>query len=151
MASFTDQFNRSWSIRVTLNTVATVNEKCGVKLTELFENKSELLKSLLNDLEKFAGVIWTICETQAAAVGVTKEQFYDGLLGDSIEKAIDALLETVIDFFPDARRRDLLRAMVAKGKEIESLSTAKAAQKLANLDAESLLTSSAFVTNSPAS
>ncbi len=50
--------------------------------------------------------------------GITAEQFLDSLTGDSLEQAGDALLEEIINFFPQ-KRRETLRKILATAKRVQ--------------------------------
>jgi hypothetical protein len=56
-------------------------------------------------------VIYAICKPEADKQNITDEQFGQAMAGDAIELATEALLEELVDFFPEAKRRVLRKAM----------------------------------------
>ncbi len=59
------------------------------------------------------------CKPQADQQQITDEAFGEGLAGNSIDDATGALLEALINYFPESRRR-LLRKAAEKQKLIET-------------------------------
>jgi hypothetical protein len=64
-------------------------------------------------------VLYAICKPQADKQQITDEAFGEGLAGNSIDDATGALLEALINYFPESRRR-LLRKAAEKQKLIET-------------------------------
>jgi hypothetical protein len=64
-------------------------------------------------------VLYAICKPQADQQQITDEAFGEGLAGNSIDDATGALLEALINYFPESRRR-LLRKAAEKQKLIET-------------------------------
>jgi hypothetical protein len=64
-------------------------------------------------------VLFAICKPQADQQQITDEAFGEGLAGNSIDDATGALLEALINYFPESRRR-LLRKAAEKQKAAES-------------------------------
>ena len=64
-------------------------------------------------------VLFAICKPQADQQQITDEAFGEGLAGNSIDDATGALLEALISYFPESRRR-LLRKAAEKQKLIET-------------------------------
>lgn len=78
----------------------------------------------LEDASKWADVIWSIIEKQAAEAGVTSETFRFGFYGTSSEAARTALGEAIADWFPFAPTRLLYLEAVRKllaGQSTDSL------------------------------
>ena len=81
---------------------------------------------------RFCCVTWcTAWSDQADQAGVSDEDFGRAMAGDAIDAATSALLEELVGFFPQARRRVLAKAV----QKLESLQERVAA------GAESLLDS----------
>jgi hypothetical protein len=74
--------------------------------------------------------LYAVCQPQALREQVSDEAFGQALAGDVIDRATTALLEGLIEFFPEPRRR-LLEKATAKYRQVQT----KALELLeANLD-----------------
>ena len=119
MKSFTDIKGRAWEIVVTVATVKRVRALCKVDLNSIVEldknNKpsAELLERLSSDPVLLVDVLYAICKPQADKLGITDEDFGEAMAGDAIEHATTALLEEVIDFFPEAKRMVMQKILSA--------------------------------------
>lgn len=120
MHSFVDSQNRSWSIRIDVNSIRRVREATGVDFSNVLNDKT-IMTGLSQDPCKLVNVIYILVKPQCDTQNVTDEAFGEALFGDAIDAACEALLKAIIDFFPSSRRKPLQAAMEA----------AKRGQKLA--------------------
>jgi hypothetical protein len=126
MKSFTDNKGRTWTLEVTVATVKRVRALCRVDLNSIVEldknNKpsAELLERLSSDPVLLVDVLYAICKPQADKLGVSDEDFGEAMAGDVIEHATTALLEEVIDFFPEAKRLVMRKILSASRKFSEA-------------------------------
>jgi len=98
--TFKDKNDNEWNLSMTTGDLTAVRQATGVKLGEALRSESALVEALFTEPETFVRVLWVICEKQAAAKNVTPEQFGYGFDGPAIERATQALLESIADFFP---------------------------------------------------
>ena len=126
MKSFTDNKGRTWTIEVTVATIKRVRALCKVDLNSIVEldknNKpsAELLEQLSTDPVLLVDVLYAVCKPQADKLGITDEDFGEAMAGDAIEHATSALLEEVIDFFPEAKRMVMRKILSAIRKFSEA-------------------------------
>ena len=126
MKTFTDNKGRTWEIEVTVATVKRVRGLCKVDLNSIVEldknNKpsAELLERLSSDPVLLVDVLYAVCKPQADKLGITDEDFGEAMAGDTIEHATTALLEEVIDFFPEAKRLVMRKILSASRKFSEA-------------------------------
>ena len=126
MKSFTDNKGRTWTLEVTVATVKRVRALCRVDLNSIVEldknNKpsAELLERLSSDPVLLVDVLYAICKPQADKLGVSDEDFGEAMAGDAIEHATSALLEEIIDFFPEAKRLVMRKILSASRKFSEA-------------------------------
>jgi len=111
MRTFTDNANRTWQVALNVTTIKRVKETLDVDLLGVLDGT--LLEQLGNDPIMLCNVLYVACKPQADSLGVTDEQFGEGLCGDAIDRAADCLLKELVDFFPIAKRR-VLAEMLAK-------------------------------------
>ncbi len=125
MKSFTDNAGRVWTVSVTVSTIKRVRALCGVDLASLITMEAgkqpdvTLLERLASDPVLTVDVLFAVCKPEADAKGVTGEDFGQSMAGDAIELATAALLDEVVDFFPEARRRTLRKILDASRRFTE--------------------------------
>ncbi len=111
MKSFTDNTGKSWLINVNVGTIKRVRALCNVDLANIIsiENgaipKVDLLEKLAGDPVLLVDVLYAICKEEADKLNISDEDFGRAMAGDAIEHATTALLDEVIDFFPEAKRQ----------------------------------------------
>ena len=111
MKTFTDNLGNSWTLSVTVGTIKRVRALCGVDLANIIsiENGKApnvgLLEQLAADPVLLVDVLYAVCKPEADAKNISDEDFGRAMAGDAIELATTALLDEIIDFFPEAKRR----------------------------------------------
>lgn len=111
MKSFNDNMSRTWVLTVNVGTIKRVRALCGIDLANIIsiENgkapKVDLLEQLANDPVLLVDVLYAVCKEQADSKNVSDEDFGRAMAGDAIEHATAALLDEIIDFFPEAKRQ----------------------------------------------
>lgn len=106
--TFRDTNGRLWAVTVTIGTARRVRSLTSVDLLALIDNPTELA-ALAADPVRLVDLLYAVVKPEADLAGITDEAFGESLAGDSIDAATSALLEALIDFFPEARRRILRR------------------------------------------
>ena len=118
MHSFADRHDHTWKLDITIPDTHRVRRELDVDLLDL-----QTYEKLTIDWVLLAQVLWVLCREQAEQQNVSEEEFGRGLAGEAIDRATEALLEAVVDFFPPRRRR-LLQQVHAKAQQLETASTA---------------------------
>lgn len=151
MTTFTDTEGRSWEVHITTNALKRVHSLTGENIDTLFDEKT--VDRLCTDYVFIADALYAVCKPQADERGVTDEQFGEALAGEPLEKAIEALLEALVDFFPP-KRQATARRLVKAFKKLETTVFNRVNTRLDTLDleqtADQVMSSESF-TNSPAS
>jgi hypothetical protein len=117
MQKFVDRAGRIWIVDIDNTTLRRVKTLTGVQLLEAIDG--DLVTRLSTDPLLLGDVLFAICKPQADQQKITDEAFGEGLAGNSIDDATGALLEALISYFPESRRR-LLRKAAEKQKLIET-------------------------------
>ena len=117
MQKFVDRAGRIWIVDIDNTTLRRVKTLTGVHLLEAIDG--DLITRLSTDPLLLGDVLFAICKPQADQQQITDEAFGEGLAGNSIDDATGALLEALINYFPESRRR-LLRKAAEKQKLIET-------------------------------
>jgi hypothetical protein len=117
MQKFVDRAGRIWIVDIDNTTLRRVKSLTGVNLLEAVDG--DLVTRLSTDPLLLGDVLYAICKRQADNQQVSEESFGEGLAGNAIDDASAALLEGLIGYFPESRRR-LLRKAAEKQKMIET-------------------------------
>ena len=129
MKSFTDNIGRVWTVNVNVGTVKRVRALCGVDIAGIVtmeadgRPKVELLERLASDPVLLVDVLYAVCKEEADAKNVSDIEFGRSMAGDSIEAATVALLDEIIDFFPEAKRRVFAKILAATRRFQEKTKT----------------------------
>lgn len=132
MKTFNDNAARSWTVQVNLDAIKRVRDLAQVNLLEVVEGK--LLERLISDPILLCDVIYCLCKPEADSKSVSDVDFGRAMGGDSIDGATTALLEELVDFFPQAKRRVLAKALA----KLQKLQTAALAAVETRLDSPEL-------------
>lgn len=111
-ACYTDANNRRWDVRINVAAIERCRESAGVDLLNL-----NSFKALADDPVKLVKALYAVCDPESQ--NVTPEQFSDGLRGEALESAGDALVDAMIEFFPPARGKKLRTLVDAAKKATE--------------------------------
>jgi hypothetical protein len=125
MPSFKDTEGREWTMRVDVQTVRDVRTATGVDIARLLST-TEGHRALHDDVCQLVDIIYEICKRQSITRGVSAEDFGRSLAGDSLDGAIIAFEEAIIEFLPESQSRSIARSVIDAGREIQ----AKGKQKI---------------------
>jgi len=132
MKTFNDNAARSWTVQVNVDAIKRVRDLAQVNLLEVVEGK--LLERLISDPILLCDVIYCLCKPEADTKNVSDADFGRAMAGDAIDGATTALLEELVDFFPQAKRRVLAKALA----KLQKLQTAALAAVETRLDSPEL-------------
>lgn len=121
MHRFTDNANRDWSVQINVATVKRVRAALGLDLMKAVGGN--VLEQLASDPILLVDALYVVCEPQAQERGVSDIQFGEAMAGEAIEKAADAFLGELLDFF-QPRQREMLAKIYRKVKEVEERTSA---------------------------
>ena len=136
MKTFTDNAARAWTIQVNVDALKRVKSLLEVDLMEAVDGK--LLQRMLDEPILLCDIIYALCKPQADAAGVKDEDFGRAMAGDAIDNATQALLEELVDFFPQ-RRRALLTKVLDKLKKLDSLALATVTDRIEKIDLDKVM------------
>ena len=109
MKTFTDNLGRTWTLVVNVATIKRVRAICDVDLNTVIEVEegkpsAKLLERLSTDPVLLVDVLYAVCKPECDQKNITDEDFGSAMAGDAISQATAALLDEIIDFFPEAKR-----------------------------------------------
>ncbi len=119
MKSFCDNTGRSWLVNVNVGTIKRVRALCDVDLASIIsievgqKPKVDLLEQLASDPVLLVDVLYAVCKDEADKLNISDEDFGRAMAGDAIEHATTALLDEVIDFFPEVKRQVFQKILTA--------------------------------------
>jgi hypothetical protein len=132
MKTFSDNAGRTWTVQVNVDAIKRVRDLAQVNLLEVVDGK--LLERLVSDPILLCDVIYALCKPEADAKSVSDVDFGRAMAGDAIDAATTALLEELVDFFPQGRRAVLAKALT----KLRALETAALKAVDARLDSPEL-------------
>jgi hypothetical protein len=136
MKTFSDNTDREWTVAINVDVVKRVRSLLDVDL--LAATDGTLIERLVSDPILLCDVLYVVCKPQADEQGVTDEAFGRAMGGEAIDDGTTALLEELVDFFPQAKRRVLAKALV-KLRRLESKAATMAEQRLDSPELEAQL------------
>jgi hypothetical protein len=110
MKTFKDNEGREWLVSVDVAAI----KRCRELLEEDLLDVQQVLERLMIDPILLCDVVFVVCKPQADERGISDEQFARAMGGEAIARAKRALVEDLVDFFPDQADRENLRAAVEK-------------------------------------
>lgn len=131
MAEFVDASGNAWQVRVDVSTIKRVRDKYGIDLAKILSSQKDLMK-LADDVVLLVDTLFAVVNQQAVERGIDAEQFACSLSGDVIEHATNALMEAIIDFFPQGRRT-ILRQLWEKVREADRMLVTEAGDRINQL------------------
>lgn len=135
MAAFKDALGRDWTVRIDVTAQRRLRNLLSVDINKLVEQE---LRPLKEDTVLLCDVLFVLCKEQAEYLKVTDEDFGRALLGDSLARATEALVEAIIDFFPSEQARKALRKAEGIRKKAEAKAYEVAMDRLDQIDVEQL-------------
>jgi len=104
MKSFTDRQGRSWTIEINYTSLRRVHALTWINLTRIVDPQANVMEQLTGDTFVLFDCLIAILQPQLDERDVTVEQFGEALDEESGDKASMALIEAIIDFFPEGKR-----------------------------------------------
>jgi len=118
-----DGNGRQWDFVCDYFTLQRVKRETGVNLTESLTD-IEVIKGVIDDPEKFFDVAISLIQDDLKSLDITAEDFGRSINDEGVvENMTEALVESILSFFPPARRDPLLKAF----RKIWDLSKRRAA------------------------
>lgn len=135
MQRFVDSTNFEWVLDVNLAARKRVQKETGFDLLAVTDPQT---LQRLDDPQLLVDVIHSLCHEQTAKLAIDAEAFAARMGGDVLDKASDALMLAIADFFPQ-RRRTLLTAAIHKGRMLQEQAVQMGLKEIEALTLESLI------------
>jgi len=127
LKSFTDNAGRVWTLAVNVAAIKRVRALCNVDLNSIIEldaknqPSAKLLERLSTDPVLLVDVLYAVCKPECDSRNVTDGEFGAAMAGNAIDHATSALLDEIIDFFPEAKRK-VFRKILDASRRFEARS-----------------------------
>lgn len=169
MREFKDNEGRPWRLAITVGAAARVKDMVQIDIVEeeqqgdgssrkidrripfdLIDVASigRALEVIRSRYTTIGEVLYAILCRQVDERKMTREDFLDGLRGDSLEAAQKALEEELVDFFP-LRLRRMIAQLVSRMDELQAELANRAEAQLQRTTVESLLEASGTPSTRP--
>jgi hypothetical protein len=162
MREFRDDQGRPWQVALTVAsalrvrdnvTVDVVDEESGERKAVPFDmvdaaNISQTFQVLRSQYAKIGEILYALLTKQVEAKGLSREDFLDGLRGDSLDAATKALEQELVDFFPQ-RLRKMIGLLASKMDEVANEMLGRAEAGLEKATVESLAGASGMPSGRP--
>lgn len=129
---FCDAKGREWLVEINVNSIVRIRDRVEVDLLSMVDREAKLIERIAEDPVLLCNVLFVACQPEAEKRGITDSDFGEGLVGDAISSATEALLQALVDFFP-MPRRGLLQRAIDRLKPLQEKATAIASRKLDEL------------------
>jgi hypothetical protein len=141
MRCFTDKNKDKWEIEITVGTAKRVKADCGVDLINITDfakqtgDEETPLETLMNDPALVVDVLFSLCYKQVAERGINGDAFGELFDYETIQGAVSALVEEIINFTPPVRRKVLMK-MYEQGQRVMGEAELEAEKILENPEFE---------------
>lgn len=127
MATFKDSGNNEWLVSLDAPKIKAV--RSALNGFDIVDPEGKAFDRMADDPCLLVDVLWILCRSQAPAKNISDEQFGALLIGEAIERATAAMLESIADFFQPSKRK-LLQAVAEKNRRIREAGTERALAKI---------------------
>ena len=148
MKTFKDNQDRKWTVTINVSAIKRVRAELDLDLLEAIEGT--LLERMVSDPILLCDILYVLVKPEADAKGISDEDFGQALAGDAIDRACQAFIGELVDFFPKGRREVLAEA-VAKVREIEAKVLDRTMARLRSVETDALIEKALADTEPPPS
>lgn len=134
MATWKDKNGKDWNCEITIKTLKQIKQRLGIDLLE----PQESIKKLIADKYLLCNVLYLAHEDICKQLNITDEDFGGLLVGDTIDDATKALIDSLISFFP-VQQREMLAKITNKREQVMAAIYQKMGQEIDNLPMEKVI------------
>lgn len=113
MARFVDKAGTEWKIVLDVGLIQEVKDELGINLS-VNGKDSSWINAVLNDHSVLVNILYILCQDQIKELGLSPRDFGRRFTEEVLDKAGDALLETVPSFGRRSRIGQTLRDQMPK-------------------------------------
>jgi len=109
MANFSDLNGRNWVVTLDVYSIKQIKKELEVDLLD--EKVHETLQRIAEDIVLAIDVLYLAMKEKLDTANVSELEFGKSLAGDCLNDAVGALVEALVDFFPNPRKREFTKKM----------------------------------------
>lgn len=136
MNSFKDANNVTWDIDINVGAIKSLRS-VGI---DIISHDNKGIIGLSDDPVMLCDALWCLCRKQAESRSISEEKFFEAFHGDCMIEATTALMNAIADFFPEARRQVMKRA-IEISLEADRAMMESVEKKLNEMDLQSVMSS----------
>lgn len=102
IASFKDGTGREWILELSVGLIKKIKKDTGVDFDLFIKDAKRMASIITEEPHKLVECLWVMCEGQATAMSVSPEEFGRLFTRKIIDPAANALLMSVVLFYPRA-------------------------------------------------
>jgi len=102
MSKFKDKTGHEWSIDLNVGLIEDIKEATGVDFDLLLNDSEKLATMLFTEPKKLVEVLYVCCADQIHELNITPKEFGYRFDRGAIDKGANALIESLITFYPRA-------------------------------------------------
>lgn len=100
VATFKDKKGTEWNLELSVGLIKQIYKDTGMDLDLIVKDAKKLSAIVAEEPKKLAEILWVMCAEQATAENITPEDFGRRLVRDVIDTASNALIKSIILFYP---------------------------------------------------
>ena len=112
MANFSDLNGRNWVVTLDVYSIKQIKKELEIDLLD--EKVHETLQRIAEDIVIAIDVLYLALKEQLDTANISDVEFGRSLAGDCLNDAVGALVEALVDFFPNPRKREFMKKMWEK-------------------------------------
>ncbi len=130
MRTFVDVAGRTWTIAVNVDAIKRVRDLLKEDLLDI----ERVFPRLMVDPILLCDVVYCICKPQADLEKISDADFARAMAGQALAAAKQALIEELIDFFPEPSQQEMIRLALAKYNELSRKAAQAIKSRLQTID-----------------
>ena len=112
MANFSDKDGRNWQVNLNVPTIKQIKQILEIDLLD--EKVHEVLQQIADDVVLAVDVLYLALKEQLDTAQISDEEFGKSLGGDCLNEAVGALVQALINFYPNPQKREFLKRLWEK-------------------------------------
>ena len=107
--NFSDKDGRNWVVTLNVHSIKSIKQELGLDLLD--EKVHETLQKLAEDLVLAIDVLYLALKDKLDTADISDVEFGRSLSGDCLNEAVGALVQALVDFFPNPRKREWVKKL----------------------------------------
>lgn len=134
MAIWKDKDGKDWNCEITVKILKQIKQRLGVDFLDV----TNAVKKLMTDVYFLCDALYIIHEDECKRKNLTDEDFGSLLVGETIDNATKALIDSLISFFP-IQQREMLEKITKKREAVAAAIYQQMGQEIDSLPMEKVI------------